>query len=147
MTPGRKLLVFSLLAGVLAPSFAHAQVVTYAYRLQEMENSSKATTQTAKQNEYAQLGIVGFLGTLASDVSAKKCNLAPDVQSLFSSVALPILKGSAKAGFLAGDTTYVNGTITLDLGKGVIERGTDHVRGGILSNHRYIDKCSQRLRG
>jgi hypothetical protein len=123
MTPGRKLLVCSLLAGVLAPSFAHAQVVTYTFRLQEMENSSKATAQTAKQNEYAQLGIVGFLGTLANDVTAKKCNLAPNVLSLFSSVVLPILKGSAKAGFLAGDTTYADGTITMDLGKGVIDGG------------------------
>jgi hypothetical protein len=123
MTPIRKLLVFSLLAGVFAPSFAHAQVVTYAYRLQEMENSSKATAQTAKQNEYAQLGIPAFLGTLANDVTAKKCNLALNVQSLFSSVALPILKGAAKAGFLAGDTTFVDGTITLDLTKGVIDGG------------------------
>ncbi len=125
MTPSRKLLVFSLVAGVLAPSFVHAQdvIVTYTFRSQEVANSSKATAQTAKLNEYAQLGIPAFDGTLAKDVSAKKCNLASDVQSTFNSVVLPILQGAAKAGFLAGDTTYSDGTITLDLTKGVVVGG------------------------
>jgi hypothetical protein len=123
MTSSRKLLMLLLLTGVLAPSFARAQDVTYTFRSQEVANSSKATAQTAKQNEYAQLGIPAFEGTLANDVTAKKCSLLPSVQSIFNSVALPILKGAAKAGFLAGDTTFGDGTITFDSSRGVVDAG------------------------
>jgi hypothetical protein len=119
----RKLWLLSMVAAMLLPSFAGAQVVTYAFRSTESENPSKAVTTNSSLNEYAQFGILSFAANLASDVTNKKCALQPFVQPTFIKAVLPILSSAVKAGFIGGELTYGDGTLTVDLTHGVIEGG------------------------
>lgn len=128
----RKLWLLFLVAGLgwLFSSAAHAQVVTYAFRMHEVENSSKVTATNASLNQYAQFGILSFVANLASDFSNNKCEVFPAVKPIFKKAVVPVLKGAVKAGFLPGEAIYGDGTLTLDLTKGVVE-------GGILTTAEF----------